>query len=69
MDAASDIDLLVVGGHSVMALQRKLTALQKALGREINAVNMDPKEFKEKKENKDPFITGVLRGAKVRVYP
>ena len=69
MDVHSDIDLLVVGGHSVLALQHKLTALQKTLGREINAVNMDTKEFKEKKENSDPFISGILRGKKVRVYP
>ena len=69
MDAHSDIDLLVVGGHSVLALQRKLTALQKTLGREINAVNMDAKEFNEKKENNDPFIAGILNGKKLRVYP
>jgi predicted nucleotidyltransferase len=69
MDANSDIDLLVVGGHSVLALQRKLTALQKSLGREINVVNMDPNEFKEKKGNNDPFISGIMQGKKVRVYP
>ncbi|HAH32809.1 MAG TPA: hypothetical protein DCL44_10900 [Elusimicrobia bacterium] len=69
MDAHSDIDLLVVGGHSVLALQCKLTALQKTLGREINAVNMDTKEFKEKKESGDPFIVGILNSKKLRVYP
>jgi len=69
MDAHSDIDLLIVGNHSVLALQRKLTMLQKTLGREINAVNMDPKEFKEKQENNDPFIAGLLHGKKLRVYP
>lgn len=69
MDAHSDIDLLVVGGHSVLALQRKLTALQKTIGREINAVNMDTKDFNEKKENHNPFISGILNGKKVMVYP
>jgi len=69
MDAHSDIDLVVIGSHSLLALQRKLTALQKTLGREINAVNMDTNEFKEKKESNDPFITGILRGKNLRVYP
>lgn len=69
MDAHSDIDLLVVGSHSALALQRKLTELQKTLGREINAVNMDAEEFEKKKKNNDPFITGVLNGKKLRVAP
>lgn len=69
MDAASDIDLLVVGEHKALALQRSLSELQKTIGREINAVNMDTGEFKAKKTSADPFISGVLKGAKVKVFP
>lgn len=69
MDAHSDIDLLVVGSHSVLALQRKLTTLQKTLGREINAVNMDAKEFEVRKRKSEPFITAILTGKNVRLFP
>jgi len=69
MDAHSDIDVLVVGIHSVLALQQKLTALQKELRREINAVNMDAAEFDRKKSAKDPFIAGVLESHKIRIFP
>ena len=69
MDASSDIDLLVVGEHKALVLQRSLTALQKTLGREINAVNMDLTEFRHKKAGDDTFLSGVLNGTKVRVFP
>lgn len=69
MDSHSDIDILVVGTQSVLALQQKLTALQKELGREINAVNMAPVEYERKKSQKDPFLTGIMGSPKIRIFP
>ena len=69
MDSHSDIDVLVVGTQSVLALQQKITALQKELGREINAVNMAPAEYERKKIGKDPFLMGVLESPKIRIFP
>src|SRR5687767_3258734 len=40
MDLASDLDLLVVGTHKALDLQRALAGLQKKTDREINVVNL-----------------------------
>ncbi|TSA44845.1 hypothetical protein D4R52_03535 [bacterium] len=60
MSAGSDIDLLVVGNHSVLDLQKELNQLQKWIGREINAVNLTKKELKRKEKNNDPFISNIF---------
>ena len=61
MEAHSDIDLLVIGEHSVIALQKKISQLQRELDREINVVNMDEKESLRRRKNKDPFITNIFK--------
>ena len=63
----SDIDLLVIGKHSIALLQRKLSKLQKEIDREINVVNMDEKDFRKRQKNKDPFIEGVLKEKHIKV--
>ncbi|MFC1809135.1 nucleotidyltransferase domain-containing protein [Candidatus Omnitrophota bacterium] len=67
MDATSDIDLLVIGGHSIVSLQKRVNALQREIDREINVVSMDEKEWTERKTEKDPFIIGILKGKHVKV--
>ncbi|MBT9145621.1 hypothetical protein B9J77_01565 [candidate division NPL-UPA2 bacterium Unc8] len=67
MDTHSDIDLIVVGGHSIISLQKKLNKLQKEINREINVVDIGEKEFKRKIKNKDPFITGILKNKHIRI--
>lgn len=62
MNAASDIDILAVGNHSSVSLQRALHTLQKEIGREINAVSMGQKEFAKKKKKGDPFIKNIFSG-------
>jgi len=61
MDSASDIDLLVVGSHDTIELQRRIGILQNELDREINAVSMSDREFREKK-SEDPFVKRILAG-------
>ena len=63
----SDIDLLVIGEHKIVLLQRELSKLQKEIGREINVINMDEAEFKKKIKNKDPFIRGILNRKHIKV--
>ena len=62
MEAHSDIDLLVIGKHSQLLLQKQIGKLQRGIQREINTVNMDEAEFNRRKRDKDPFITGLFRG-------
>ncbi|PJC46943.1 MAG: hypothetical protein CO036_00195 [Candidatus Omnitrophica bacterium CG_4_9_14_0_2_um_filter_43_12] len=67
MDVHSDIDLLVVGDHSIAFLQKRLNKFQKEINREINVVNMDENEFKKRIKNKDPFISQVLKTKYIRI--
>ncbi|MFH1800753.1 MAG: nucleotidyltransferase domain-containing protein [Candidatus Omnitrophota bacterium] len=66
MDAASDIDVLVVGGHDTLALQRAVGALQKESDREINVISIGTKEYREKIK-KDPFLKSLAKKKKVRL--
>ena len=67
MDSSSDIDILAVGTHSVLELQRLIAKLQKDIGREVNVTNLNPKEFTIKKKNKDPFINHVFKTKTIRL--
>jgi len=60
MDVSSDIDLLVIGRHSVLSLQRKISKLEKEVNREINAVNMDKGGCRKRLKTKDPFLQSVF---------
>jgi len=61
MDSSSDIDLLAVGTHSVLELQRIIVKLQKDTGREFNVINLNPKEFEARKKDKGSFVRGVSK--------
>jgi len=67
MDSASDLDLLVIGDHSALDLQRPIAALQKATGREINVINLSPREMAMKRKTKDSFITNIFKGKTIRL--
>ena len=67
MDSASDIDLLAIGRHSVLKLQRALVKLQKDTGREFNVTNLNPKEFKAKKKDKNSFINSIFKTKIIRL--
>lgn len=67
MERHSDVDLLVVGSHSSLSLQKKLIQLQKEIDREINVVDMDRSEYQKKLNDHDPFLTGVLNKRPIRI--
>lgn len=67
MDPASDIDLLVVGDHSSLGLQRSIAALQKATGREINVVNLSPREMAAKRKSKDSLLSNIFKSKVVKL--
>ena len=59
MDPKSDIDVLVVGDHSAIDLQRKIAAIQKSMDREINVVSMTPGEYR--KQAGEPLLCSIRR--------
>ena len=67
MDSSSDIDILAIGSHSVLELQRAIVRLHNDMGREFNVTNLTLKEFNLKKKERDRFITGIFRKKTVRL--
>lgn len=67
MDSSSDIDILAIGAHSVLELQRDIVKLQKDTGREFNVANLSPEEFAAKKKSKDSFIGGVFKAKTIKL--
>jgi predicted nucleotidyltransferase len=63
--ADSDVDLLIIGDVDIDRLDSNLGKLEKILGREINSVLYNMKEFKSKRKDKDGFLMDVLGGDKI----
>ena len=66
MDLSSDLDLLVIGNHRAIDLQRAIAKLQKGLDREINVVHISPIEY-DKKKRKDPLLRSILEKKRVSI--
>ncbi len=63
--AESDVDLILVGGLSSRDAAACLARTGTKLGREVNYVVYDPKEFKKKATEKQHFITEILKAPKI----
>jgi predicted nucleotidyltransferase len=64
-DAASDIDVLVIGTPRSDALAEAVRKLERQLGREINYTVLAVKEFKSRRERKDAFLANVWHNKRV----
>jgi predicted nucleotidyltransferase len=62
--AASDVDLMVIGDIGLLDLASPLRAIERRLGREVNATVFGAREFRTKMKNGDHFLTSVMRGRK-----
>lgn len=58
--AESDVDLMVIGPIGLRGLTQLLSGVAEVVGREINPHILTPEEFRERKRNKDHFVTSVL---------
>lgn len=63
--AKSDIDLAIVGGISPRRVTAQLAALEKELGREVNATVFTSEEWHTRRTRKDHFVTTLLREPKI----
>ncbi len=61
----SDIDLLIVGSHVSLNLEREILKLQKKIDREINTIDLTEAEFAEKKN--DDFIRNILSNKNIKL--
>lgn len=64
-DAASDIDVLVIGVPREQALAQAMRRLERQLGREINYSVLTPKEFESRRARKDAFLEDVWHNKRV----
>jgi predicted nucleotidyltransferase len=63
--ALSDVDLAVIGQIGLSDLSTPLRALERKFGREFNVTYYSPEEFRRKVEERNHFVTGLLKGEKV----
>jgi predicted nucleotidyltransferase len=61
-EAASDIDLLVIGAPNPGELETRVRRLERLLGREINYTMLTRAEFDRRRKQKDPFLEDVFGG-------
>lgn len=59
MDVASDIDLLAVGNHDSIDIQRSIAGFQKKMEREINVISMSPEDYEKRKKSGDPLLKSI----------
>jgi predicted nucleotidyltransferase len=63
----SDIDLLVIGDHSSIEVQRIISELQSQIKREINVVDFTEKEYKKRLKIKDEFINHIFKNKFIKL--
>jgi predicted nucleotidyltransferase len=64
-DAASDIDVLVIGTPREEVLAHAMQRLERQLGREINYLVLTRKEFMSRRARKDAFLENVWHNKRV----
>ena len=64
-DAASDIDVLVIGNPSAQKMAEAARRLERQLAREINYTVMSRGEFEHRREQKDAFLESIWRHKRV----
>jgi len=64
-DAASDIDVLVIGVPRSEALAEAVRKLERRLGREINYTVLTRKEFDSRRTRKDVFFENIWQNKRV----
>jgi len=64
-DAASDIDVLVIGTPRGEALAEAMRKLERQLGREVNYTVLSRNEFESRRTRKDAFLESVWRHRRV----
>ena len=66
LESESDIDLLLVGSHSALKVQKEIIKLQEEFDRDINTLDMTEIEFKEKRQ-KNKFLKDVFNDKYIQI--
>lgn len=63
----SDIDLLIISDENTMDIEKALFNLQKQFSREINILNITPKQLEILKKVKDQLITDIFSNKHIKI--
>ena len=66
-DAASDIDLLLIGKPDAARLASVVSSTQRTLNREVSYTVLKPQELRTKLAAHDPFLSEVWRGKRIQL--
>jgi predicted nucleotidyltransferase len=66
-DAASDVDVLIIGSPDQARLASQLRQAEGALHREINYTVLSPRELEKRLNARDPFVADVWHGKRVEL--
>jgi uncharacterized protein len=66
-DAASDIDLLIVGKPDAGRLAEEISGLEKIFHREVNYILVQASELQQKLASRDPFFMDVWQGKRIQL--
>lgn len=66
-DAASDIDLLIVGKPDAARLAEEISGLEKIFHREVNYILVRSSELQRKLASRDPFFMDVWQGKRIQL--
>ena len=61
----SDIDLMVIGKHSLMTLAEPMSAVEKRIGREINYIAYSPEDWQNKFKERHHFVASLMGSPKI----
>lgn len=65
--AKSDVDLMIIGSVGLRRVTKLLSGVAEKIGREINPHILTPSEWKERKRQRDHFLTSVIDAPKMFV--
>ena len=64
MDPLSDIDVMVIGDHDTIELNKRIAGLQRSIDRPVNVISLTVEEYRKKK-GKDLFFKSVQKKEKI----
>jgi predicted nucleotidyltransferase len=61
----SDIDLVVIGEHTLMTLAEPVSEIEKRVGREVQIIAYSPEEWRSKVESRSHFVVSLMESPKI----
>lgn len=64
----SDIDVMIVGRQDRNAIDAKIPDLERAIGREVQAISYTPGEWRKAYEKRDHFVVSMMETEKIFIF-